>query len=369
MLLGVALSALLSAGLACSGGAGGEEAGAAAGGGKPPVAVEAAVAGEGTLTEAIEVVGSLEPKLAADLRSEVSGTVIEVAVTEWVPVRKGALLARLDPREYEAARAAARASLLQAEAGENRAVREEERTEKLRAAGLATEQMLDDARTAREAAVAAKASAKALLDAAEYRLEKTAIRAPFDGVVASRSIHVGDYVESMGAPKPLFRVVDNRMLDLTVTVPSTRSASLRPGQRLVFTTDALPGRSFSGTVAHVSPVVEEATRTVRVLAEVPNEEGVLRGGLFVSGRIEVGDREGVLQLPRAAFLEWDVARATGALFVVEGEIAKRRVVGTGASAGDAIEILSGLEAGERVVTRGAFNVRDGDRVRVVSSES
>jgi RND family efflux transporter MFP subunit len=259
-------------------------------GGKPPVAVEIAVANVDSLSEAIAVVGSLTPKLAADIRSEVSGTVLEIAVTEWVPVKKGRALARLDGREAEAAVAAARAALLQAEANETRAVREADRCERLRTAGLATQQMLDDARTVRDAAAASTAAAKAQLAAVEYRLEKTVIRAPFDGVVASRSIDVGDYVESMGAPRPLFQVVDNRLLDLTVTVPSTKSALLRAGQRLEFTTDALPDRTFVGTVAHINPVVDESTRTIKVIAEVPNADGALRGGLFVSGRIEIGGR-------------------------------------------------------------------------------
>ncbi len=338
-------------------------------GGKPPVSVEVAIVKADSLTEAIEVVGSLAPKLAADIRSEVSGTVVEVAVTEWVPVRKGTVLARLDPREAEAAVAAAKAALLQAEANENRAVREAERCERLRAAGLATQQMLDDARTVREAAVASTSAAEAQLSAAEYRLEKTVIRAPLDGVVASRSIDVGDYVESMGAPRPLFQVVDNRLLDLTVTVPSNRSAGLRVGARLDFTTDAVPGRAFSGTIAHINPVADETTRTIKVIAEVPNEDGALRGGLFVSGRIELGRRCEVLQVPRSALVSWDVVGGRGEVFAVEEGIARRREVHTGGALGNAVEITSGIEAGKQVITRGGFNVNDGDRVQVVSSSN
>ena len=338
-------------------------------GGKPPVAVEVAIAKVDSLAEAIDVVGSLAPKLSADIRSEVSGTVLEVAVTEWVPVKKGTVLARLDPREAEAAVAAAKAALLQAEANGNRAVREADRCGRLSAAGLATQQMLDDARTLQEGAVANAAVARAQLSAAEYRLEKTVFRVPFDGVVAARNIDVGDYVESMGTPRPLFQVVDNRRLDLTVTVPSTRSALLRVGQRLVFTTDALPGRTFNGAVAHINPVVDEATRTVKVIAEVTNEDGALRGGLFVSGRIEIGQRRGVIQVPRSALLSWDMAGGRGELFAVEEGVARRRDVRTGVAAGNAVEITAGIKTGEQVITRGGFNVRDGDRVQVVSSSS
>jgi len=338
-------------------------------GGKPAVAVEVAIAKVDSLIETIDVVGSLSPKLAADIRSEVSGTVVEVAVTEWVPVKKGTVLARLDPREAEAAVAAARAALLQAGANESRAVREAERCDRLRAAGLATQQMLDDARTFQEAAVASTAAAKAQLAAAEYRLEKTVFRVPFDGVVAARNIDVGDYVESMGTVRPLFQVVDNRRLDLTVTVPSTRIALVCVGQRLEFAADAVPGRAFTGKVAHINPVVDETTRTVKVIAEAANEDGALRGGMFVSGRIEVGDRRGALQVPRSALSTWDIAGSRGELFAVENGIARRREVRTGVAAGSSVEITSGISAGDQIITRGGFNVRDGDRVQVVSSSS
>ncbi len=367
-MLGIALAAL-----GCSRDTTGSRAdtksGAGSAGGKPPVAVEVAIAKVDSLTESIDVVGSLAPKLAADIRSEVSGTVVEVAVTEWVPVRKGTVLARLDPREAEAAVAAARAAVLQAGANENRAVREAARSDRLSQAGLATQQMLDDARTLQEAAAASTAAAKAQLAAAEYRLEKTVIRVPFDGVVAARNIDVGDYVESMGTVRPLFQVVDNRRLDLTVTVPSTRSALIRDGQRLTFTTDAAPGRAFTGEIAHINPVVDETTRTVKVIAEVANEDGYLRGGMFVGGRIEIGERRGALQVPRSAISEWDVAGSRGELYTVEEGIARRREVRTGSAVGNLVEITSGINAGEQIITRGGFNVRDGDRVRVVSTSS
>jgi RND family efflux transporter MFP subunit len=371
MFVGITAGALLLAG--CSREPSGSRADTSpepgASGGKPAIAVEVAEVRSGSLSESIDVVGALAPKRAADIRSEVSGTVSEVLVSEWVPVAKGTILARLDSREYAAGAAAARAALLQAEANENRAVREAERTERLRAAGLATQQALDDASTAREAAAAATSAARAQLAAAEYRLEKTVIRAPIGGVVASRSVRVGDYVESMGAPRPVFQVVDNSLLDLTVTVPSTRSAALRTGQKLVFATDALPGRTFTGEIAHINPVADDATRTVKVIAEVRNEDGALRGGLFVRGTIDLGARESVLQIPRAALLSWDVTRGTGRVFVLEGDAARLREVRTGTEVKGAVEIAGGIEPGDRVVTRGAFNVRDGDRVRVVPAES
>jgi membrane fusion protein (multidrug efflux system) len=334
--------------------------------GKPPVAVEVAAVAGGELGRAIDVVGSLKPKHEATIKSEYTGIVREVLVSEWVPVTRGQPLVRLDSREAEAGLEAARAALMQAEAAETRAVREEERSARLKAGGLATQQQLDDARSAREAAAAATAAARARLSAAETYAEKQLIRSPLDGVVAFRGVNVGDRVESMGSGEPMFRIVDNRVFDLTVAVPSVDMGLLRVGQTLTFTTDAYPGRTFRGTVAFINPAVDEASRSVKVVAEVPNPSGELRGGMFVEGEILAGTRAQIPLVPRAALLVWDVGTGRGEVFVVEGDKAVRRAVRTGAMAGDNAEVKEGLAVGDRVVVRGAFNLRDGDRVMVVS---
>ena len=291
-----------------------------------------------------------------------------VLVSEWIPVKKGDVLARLDPRETDAGLAAAKADVARAEAAAARGERELARAERLKAAGLATQQQLDDARTENTAAQAAAEAARAQLAYAQSRADKVVLRAPLDGVVAFRGCDVGDYVENMGAPA-LFKVVDNRLLDLTVTVPAARSAAVRVGQRLTFTTEALPNRTFTGTVSHVNPLYDESSRTLKVIAEVPNEDGALRGGLFVSGRIEVGSRTGVLRLPREALQTWNTTTGRAEVYVVDGDLARRQQLRVGEAADGRVEVLEGLSPGARVVVRGAFNLRDGDRVRVTGGEA
>jgi len=335
-------------------------------GGRPPVAVEVAPVVAGDLKESVEVVGTLTPKFQAEVKTEYSGTVTDVLVTEWVRVSKGTTLLRFDAREAEAAAAAARASLLVAEVGLNRARRELERTVKLKEAGLATPQNLDDARTAQEAAEAQLAAAKAQKQMAETKLEKTVIRSPLDGVVASRTVNPGDFIENMGSPKPMFRIVDNRRLELTVTVPSSRISGVRLGQPLSFTTDAVPGRTFTGKVSFINPAADESSRTVKVVAVVDNPDETLKSGLFAKGEIVTGERRGVLRVPRSAFVTWDLSARSAVVFVVDGEKAVRRTVETGAGAGDDVEVTKGIAAGERVVTRGAFNLSEGVRVAVVA---
>ena len=336
--------------------------------GKPLVAVDVTPAVMGEFVQTIDVVGSLAPKFASDIKSEFTAVVSEVYVTEWVHVTKGQPLARLDTREGELALESAKASLMQAEVGQTRASRELERTAKLKEFGLATQQNLDDARTATDAAAAGTAAARAAVRSMQTRLEKAIIRAPMDGVVAFRGVSVGDRVENMGGNSPMFRVVDNRLLDLTVTVPSTKSSALRLGLPLEFTADSVPGRTFRGTVRFINPTVSENDRSVKVVAEVPNEDGALRGGVFVKGHIRTGERSGVLQIPRAALLSWDVERKSGEIFVINGDVAERREVQTGEAAEEAVEVVRGIAAGDRVVTRGGFNLRPGDRVQIANQK-
>ncbi len=344
---------------------------------RPPVAVEVTKVTAANITDGIEVIGTLSSKFGADVKSEYTGIVAEVYVTEWVQVEKGTPLARLDTREGElvlkkaqTAVEIAKANLMQVEVAANRANREYERALKLKEVGLITQQNLDDARTEREAAAVRISAAKAQIQAAEEdvehaqtRLSKAIIRSPRKGVISWRNVNVGDYVGEMGA-KPMFRIVDNRVLELTVTVPSGEMGAVRMGQALTFSTDAIPGKTFTGKVMFINPTVNEADRSVRVVAEVENTPEQLKGGLFVKGQILTGKRTGVIKIPRIALLTWDVAATKAEIFVVNENIAHRRTVRTGNISGDQVEIISGLASGQQVITRGGFNVKDGDKVNV-----
>jgi RND family efflux transporter MFP subunit len=347
--------------------------------GRPPVAVDVIKAVKTDFTEGIDVVGSLSPKFSAEIKSEYAGIVTEVYVTEWVKVKKGTSLAKIDAREMEillqkagAAIEMAKANLLQAEVSGNRANREYDRLLKLKEVGLVTQQNIDDGLTEKEAAAARIASARAQLKVAEEdlqhtqtRLSKTLIRSPIDGVVSFRGVNVGDLVGEMGSPKIMFRIIDTRTLDLTVTVPSTEMSKLHVGQSLTFSTDALPEQKFTGKVMFINPVVNDSDRSIKVTVEVENVSEQLKGGLYVKGRIITGKRTDIIRVPRVALLSWDVTGKKGDLFVVKGEIANRRTVQTGIVMGDFIEVTSGLTLGEPVVVRGGFNLKDGDRVSVI----
>lgn len=362
------LAAAALAATACSGSPQPSPASTAPPAGRPPVAVAVAPVGLAVFEESVEIVGTLAPKFSADVKSEVTGTVTAVYVTEWVPVRRGDRLARLDTSEAEAGIAALKAIEAQARVAETRARREYDRAEQLTQYGLITPQGLDEAKSAIEAAEAGTAAASAQIRTAEARLAKSLLTSPIDGVVALRAVNVGDRVENMGSGDPLFRIVDNRLLDLTVSVPSSRLASVQVGQVLEFATNALPGQTLTGKVMFINPAIDPASRSAKVVVEVPNRDGLLKGGSFVKGRIVVASRTDVLQVPREALLNWNVEQQTAEVFVVQGDQADVRVVKTGTSNGLAVEVVSGLQAGEQVVTRGGFALQAGDKVAVAKGE-
>ncbi len=350
---------------------------AKAAGGRAAVPVDVVPATFASLEGGVDVTGTLVPKFKADVKSEYTGIVSDVYVTEWVHVRKGQPLAKIDTRETEvllkkaeAAVVVAKSGLLQTRVAEARANREYDRMVKLREGGLATQQALDEALTAKQAAEAQTEAVKAQIAAAEEevlhaktRLAKSVILSPMNGVLSRRNVNVGDLGGDMGNPTPLFLIVDNSLLELTVTVPAFEMEKVRIGQSLEFSTDAMPGKKFTGQVKFINPMVNEADRSLVVVAEVSNVPEVLKSGLYVKGRILTERRENVLTIPRIALLNWDMKAGQADVFVVDAaKVARKRKIGVGAQTGESVEVVAGLKEGEMVVTRGSFQVREGDTV-------
>ncbi len=345
---------------------------------KPPVAVEARAASVAGITEGIEVTGSLEPKNSVDVKTQIPGLIKQVLVTEWVHVKKGQPLVQIDVAETdaqvkraEAAIISARANLVQTQVAANRAERELARIIKLKEGGLATPQAFDDARSEAEAAKARVGVAAAQISVSEEEMRqgmarraKGMVLAPLDGIVALRDVNVGDLASDAAAAKPIFRIVDNRLLTLTVTVSSRDAGRVKVGQSLEFSVDSQPGRIFSGKIMYINPELSAADRSLKVNAEVKNGSESLKGGMFAKGRIVTGSRPEVLQVPRSAIGAFDMQTKKGNLFVVENGTAQLREITTGAVTGDQVEVSSGLKKGEQYVVRGGFSLKSGDKVAV-----
>ncbi|MCL2760886.1 MAG: efflux RND transporter periplasmic adaptor subunit [Desulfuromonadales bacterium] len=343
---------------------------------KPPVAVETAIAKPSQMTEKVNVTGTLDAKFKVDVRTQMSGLVKQVYVTEWVHVKKGQPLAAIDSSEAqaitnrsEASVESARASYAQAQVELNRSERERSRTLKLKEAGLATQQAVDDSKTEVDAAKARLEAANAQIGVAKgdlrqsrTKLARGLVVSPIDGVVAMRDVNVGDFAGDVSTGKTIFRIVDNRLLELTVTVPSPEASKIKVGQILEFSVDALPDKTFRGKVMFINPEISSTDRSLSVIAEVQNVPEQLKGGMFATGKIITDSRHDVLLIPRNAITDFDMGAGRGTVFVIENGIARKREITTGEISGDMIEVKSGISSGERYVTRGGFNLKDGDKV-------
>ena len=345
---------------------------------KPAVAVEVRSVAASSVTDGIEVTGTLEPKFSVDVKTQIPGLIKQVMVTEWVHVKKGQPLVRIDVAETEAQVKRAEAGIISAKANyaqsqvaAGRAEREMARVHNLKESGLATQQALDDAHSETEAAKARVGVAAAQISVSEEEMRQGVARqakglvvAPINGIVALRDVNVGDLASDAAAGKPIFRIVDNRLLNLAATVPSTDSSRIKVGQPLEFTVDSQPGHTFLGKVMYINPELSSADRSLKIIAEVRNVPEQLKGGLFAKGRIVIGKRSQVLQVPRSALSAFDTQVKKGSLFIVENGIVHKREIVSGVVSGDMVEVVSGLKQGEQYVIRGGFNLKDGDKVAV-----
>lgn len=340
----------------------------------PPVAVDSVQPARIDMARFVEVFGTLSPKNSAEVKSEITTRVRGLKVKEWDSVNENQILLELDPTDgnlsltkQEAGLKMARAQLLQAKVDLSKMKREWERACKLKEGGLVTGQELDERKTAQESAEARVVLCQAQISQAESQvaearsfLNKTVIHAPIQGIVHERKVDTGDWVDKGTL---LFSIVDNRILDFTANIAAADLHQIKEGQTIVFSVDGLPDRSFNGGVKRINPMVAASDRTGRVQAEVDNRDGVLKGGAYARGRIIIEDRPRVLALPKTAFIGRDLGKNSGRIFVLqEGGIVRTREVATGLEDQNMVEVRSGLEQGEKVVNRGGFNLRDGDRV-------
>lgn len=311
------------------------------------VAVEVTPAKAGPLVETIQAVGTLRPNEAVTVTSEIAGRVAKLAFREGQRVNAGDLLVQLDAAILRAELARSRSELTLARANH-------ERNTRLARDGMASPRTRDES-------LAALQAAEAGIALAEARLEKTAIRAPLSGVVGLRAISSGAFVEP---GTPIVELSDIDPIKLDFRVPELALPSLRNGQRVRVTVDALPGLRFAGEVYAIDPIVEPGGRAVRLRARIPNPDTRLTAGLFARVEIVISEREQVLLIPESAVF----ARGNGrhVFRIVDGR-AKLTPVSVGVRRPGQVEIREGLAAGDVVVTAGHQTLRDNGEVEVLGS--
>ncbi|QDE72509.1 efflux RND transporter periplasmic adaptor subunit [Myxococcus xanthus] len=362
--LGLAVAAL-ALGVGCKKDAQSAQGGAApAGGGRAAIQfpVEVAPVESRDVEYVVDAVGSVEAFERVQITARVPGAVERVLFAEGQSVKKGAVLAEIEPARYaiavrsaEATLARARATLVEAEAGAKRRTAVNEVSP-----GLLPAEQLETFEARARTAEADVAAAKALLDQAQLNQRDAYVRAPMDGVLQTRTVQTGQYVQPGIVLATLLR---REPLLLRFTVPAADVSRIQPGMTARFSAQAAGGGSFTAKITHVAAAADDASRMVPVTAEVTGEDAErLRPGAFATVAVPVDTRGGSPVIPQTAVR----ASERGFLaYVVEGNKARERVLELGLRTADGrVEVRDGVKPGEMLVVRGGEALRDGANVRV-----
>jgi len=337
------------------------------------VAVEAEPVLKATIRDVRRFTGSLRAKAYFVVAPKVSGRLVRLPVDIGTPVARGQLIAVLDDEEYTEYVEQARAELQLAQARVEEccstleiAQRNFERARTLREKLIASESELDRAQTAykvqdakRKVALAQVAQKQAALKTAQVRLSYTQIRASWEGGDEERIVgeRFADEGAMLRANDPIVSVIDIRSLIAVIHVIERDYPRLRAGQEAVVTTDAFPGRTFTGKVVRVAPLLKETSRQARVELEIPNADRLLKPGMFIRAQIEFARHDNATVVPVTA-----LAKRNGkqGVFLANVQDKKARFVPVtlGIVNGEMAEVvappLSGL-----VVTLGQHLLADG----------
>jgi len=306
------------------------------------------------LEDEIQASGDLRARLHTEISAEVAGQVTEIRIDEGGAVAEGAVVLELDPDRRELDVDAARARLAQARANLVKERRQADRVRKLRSENVASVQQLEEAETALLLARSAVEVEEAAVGVAERALADASVSAPFAGLVSRRMVQLGEFVQP-GAP--LFELVALDPLEAIFSLTELDTERVEVGQRIEIRVGAFEERVFEGEITFVAPTVDPTTRTLRIKAEVRNDQGLLRPGLFARIALDVGRRADVLMVPEESLTQ----RAGNAfLYRIGTDDRVARVdVETGARHAGLVEVRGPLTAGERIVRRGHGGLSDG----------
>jgi RND family efflux transporter MFP subunit len=316
-----------------------------------------------------ESVGTVSAKTVSTISSKVMGSVEKVFVREGDLVKAGDRLATIDNRQAKAmlhqakaALGAARRNETSAKAGEEFATATYIRYRNLMKDESASPQEFDEIKSRYRQAQAALAAAKdrvkeaeAALALARVRTKDTVILAPYDGIIRAKMVDVGD----LAAPdKPMFSIEDKNRYVAELVVPEQYAHLVALNQKVTVTVPALNNKSFPGSVQDIFPAVDTKSFSFLIKVRLPMDRG-LRSGMFARGAIQIGSSE-LMLIPQTAVIH--SGQLTGIYLVDSAQIAKFRLIRTGRIFGLSIEVLSGLNDGERYVINPPAKLTNGMKV-------
>jgi membrane fusion protein (multidrug efflux system) len=321
-----------------------EQAPAARPRGAAPIRVTTETVRGGPLSEIVTSTGTLLAAESVELQAEVTGKIVAINFLEGSRVREGDLLVKLNDADLKARRLAASHEVALAE-------RREKRIAELLKQGFVIPDDHDEA-------VNTVNVRRADVELTDAQIAKTEIRAPFDGIAGLRYVSEGSFVNAASQIATLQRI-DTLKVDFAV--PEKYADRIRPGSPITFT---VAGRSetFAGEVYAYDPRIDTETRTLLIRALCPNPGEVLLPGAFANVELLLKETSDALLVPAEALIP-DFEAAF--VFVVKDGKAERRQVVTGIRTEDRVQILSGLEAGEVVVTSGLLQLKPGSPVEAV----
>ncbi|TNF60224.1 MAG: efflux RND transporter periplasmic adaptor subunit [Rhodobacteraceae bacterium] len=315
-------------------------------GGNRPALVEVAAAELRVLRQNVEAVGTTRARQSVDIVPESAGQIVALNIVPGQAVEQGTVLAQLDDT-------IARADLTEAEARLTERERVVERFSRLVQSNAVSTSSLDEA-------VAQLAEARSDLDRARRQLEDRSVRAPFGGVVGLALVDRGARVE---AGTVLTSLDDLSEVEVEFSLPETLFARISRGQTVRATGVAFPGQAFDGRVEEVDSRIDPVSRSFRARAVIPNPDGVLPAGMFMSLDITLSETEFVV-VPEEAIV---FQAAETYVYVVADGTARRVPVRTGQRRDGVVAVVEGLAQGDVVIIRGLHRVRDGGPVEILSA--
>ena len=330
----------------------------------PPTPVSVARAETRNMPVELEVVGRGEAYESVTLKSRVDGQVVDMPFREGQRVAQGDVLVKLDPADFQAKAAQAEANLVRDQALLKKARADVERYQALKAQGFVSEEKVAELAATSEAAAAAVQADKAALELARLQLGYTTLRAPFAGLVGDKRAHPGAAVKVNDTEL----VTLNRIKPLYVTfsvaerhIPALRAALA--GKRLGVEV-RVPGEKrhgYRGQVRFVDPAVDASTGTLRLTAELPNEDESLAPGQFLDVVLILDTLRDAVTVPAEAVQQ---GPAGAFVYALKGEEAGMRKVELGPVREGVAVIAKGLAAGETVVTDGHSRLVPGGKVKI-----
>jgi len=320
---------------------------------QPPAVVSATKASEESWTQMIKSTGDLRAINGIQVANEVPGIISEIRFESGDAVSRGDVLVTLDSETDQAALNTRRAEARLAQ-------QEFNRVSDLLPKRAISQSQYDEAK-------ANLTSAQARVNEAEASFNKKVIKAPFAGQLGLRLVDQGEYLAT-GTPIVEINMLDPIYADFTLSEKDL--TRVKQGYTVKVSVAAMPDREFEGSIAAISSSVDTETRTVRVRASVPNPEKLLKPGMFASVQTLEPTPKQVVTVPRTA-----VAYNTYGDFVFaivendEGkQVVERRSVETGSVRNGRVAILSGLKAGEQIVSTGLLRLRAGQPVKIQESK-